>query len=185
MRVGVFLGGRAERMGGISKPLLELASGETIIGRTLRIIEDAGMRPVLLGPTPSILASLAPPELPRVDDALPNHGPLGALVALLERYAEPVIALAGDMPYVSSDLLRRLHREHPDAPILAPRSGQHWEPLCARYDGARVGPVARQRLEAGTLSLQGLLDALPATALHVDDPGTLRDWDTPEDVRGT
>jgi hypothetical protein len=35
------------------------------------------------------------------------------------------------------------------------------------------------------LSLQGLLDALPATALHVDDPGTLRDWDTPEDVRGT
>jgi len=183
MRVGVFLGGSGTRMGGVCKALLPLPSGESILRRTLRIIGEAGLEPVLLGPTPAILAALDGQALPEsVPDAAPNSGPLGGLVSLLDLGPDPALAVAGDMPFITAQLLTRLQTESLRAAILAPRSGAYWEPLCARYDSRAVAQIARRRLEARELSLQGLLNEVGAVCLSLDNQELLRDWDTPADM---
>jgi molybdopterin-guanine dinucleotide biosynthesis protein A len=96
---------------------------------------------------------------------------------------------------VSESLLLRLARA-PEAVAVAPRREGRWEPFFARYDAPLALPVARARADAGadhasaasagSRSLQRLLDALAAVELPVtdDEARELRDWDTPEDVRG-
>ena len=63
-------------------------------------------------------------------------------------------------------------RRSPDAP---------WEPLLARYDAARVLPVARERLRRDERGLQGLLAAVGVVDAGLR-AGACDDWDTPEDV---
>jgi molybdopterin-guanine dinucleotide biosynthesis protein A len=95
-----------------------------------------------------------------------------------------VLAVACDMPHVSPALLHRLLTESPDASILAPRIEGIWQPLFARYDAARVLPIARKRLAEGRLALQGVLDEAGATALSTspNEEAELTDWDGPQDV---
>jgi molybdopterin-guanine dinucleotide biosynthesis protein A len=111
-------------------------------------------------------------------------GPLGGLVALLRRAAGGhALALACDMPFVTSALLARLISA-PVAPVVAPRRGDRWEPLCALYDAAAVLPLALARATGADHSLQRLLEAAGARALALepDDARALRDWDRPEDI---
>jgi len=170
---GVFVGGASRRMGR-PKGLLVGPDGRTLIARAQRALRDAGAEPVLVGRRPEY-AALGP----AIDDALPDAGPLAGLVALLEQPgADRVIALACDMPFVTADDLRALLAV--DARVVAPRRDGRWEPLCAVYS-SHVAPIARERLEAGRRSLQGLLDAVGATEAALD-PDHLNDWDAPEDV---
>jgi molybdopterin-guanine dinucleotide biosynthesis protein A len=124
-------------------------------------------------------------ELEALADEPEGIGPLGGLVALLRR-AEggTVLAIACDMPFVSPRLVEGLLLAAGEAGIVAPRLNDRWEPLCARYDAARVLPIAAEHARLGQKSLQRLLDALgamplPEAAYH---PRELRDWDEPEDI---
>jgi molybdopterin-guanine dinucleotide biosynthesis protein A len=120
-----------------------------------------------------------------VADEPPGVGPLGGLLSLLRRAdPAPAFALACDMPFVSRSLLARLLGASGRAPIVAPRRGDRWEPLCARYDPARVLPLARKLLASEDHSLQRLLDTAGAAALPLSDEerAELCDWDEPQDV---
>jgi len=167
-------------MGGRAKGLLLAPDGVSIVERWRRLLEDAGLDVVLVGRR----AEYAPLGLPTLDDAQPDSGPLGGLVALLATWPQ-VLAVACDMPHVSPALLRRLLDESPGAALLAPRIDGVWQPLFARYDADRVLPAARKRLAGGRLALQGLLDEVGATALSLSptEEAELVDWDHPEDVR--
>jgi len=167
-------------MGGRAKGLLLAPEGVSIVERWRRLLEDAGLHVVLVGRR----AEYAPLDLPTLDDAQPDSGPLAGLVALMGTSAQ-VVSVACDMPHVSPALLRRLLAESPEAALLAPRIDGVWQPLFARYDAARVLPVARKRLVEGRLALQGLLDEVGATALALSptEEAELTDWDRPEDVR--
>lgn len=180
MRAGLFVGGRASRMGGIHKGLLEV-NGEPIVVRLVRVCRSVGLEPVWVGPRDDVYAR-AVPGLRELPDAIANIGPPGGLLSLLAEGS--AIALACDMPFVSAELLIRLRDEHPSAPALAPRFDGFWEPLCARYD-ARVRQDLERAIAAGTRSLQPFLSALPATELALTNRDELRDWDTPEDVSTT
>ncbi len=176
---GIFVGGRGTRMGGAAKGLLEAPEGGTLLDRWARLLAAAGIDAVLVGRHPAY----ADAGLEVLEDAPPGIGPLGGLIALLERAAGgPALAVACDMPFVSAELVGRLLAA-PGAPVLAPRREGLWEPLCARYDGA-VLPVARRRAAAEKYALQGLLADAGATELPLapHELAQLRDWDTPSDL---
>ena len=149
-------------MEGFPKALLRDGRGETLLARTLRVAREADLTPILVGNVTALVAmEPAARDVVAITDAASNAGPLGGLVALLA-HAPSVIAVACDMPGLDSAALRALAAHPEDAPILAARRDGHWEPLFARYDGARVLPLARARLANGQLALQGLLDAAGA-----------------------
>ena len=177
---GIFVGGRGTRMGGVAKGLLATESGETLVARWQRLFAALGIRTVLVGQHEAYGAI----EAPTLDDDPPGIGPLGGLVALLTTAADGrAFAVACDMPFVSIELLEKLAAHPSRAPIVAPRRGEVWEPLFARYDASRVIATARARARRGEHSLQRLLDEagaepLPLTSVEADE---LRDWDRPED----
>jgi molybdopterin-guanine dinucleotide biosynthesis protein A len=178
---GLFVGGRATRMGGRAKGLMHAPSGPTIIDRWRTILDSLSVPAVLIGAHPAY-ANLG---IPVVDDEPAGIGPLGGLVALLRRAGEGrALALACDMPFVSRALVGRL-LSGDDAAVRAFRRGTRWEPLCASYDAPRVLPMALARVAAGLHSLQGLLEEAGAVSVPLSDAEEyeLVDWDSPEDVR--
>jgi molybdenum cofactor guanylyltransferase len=177
---GIFVGGAGLRMGGRAKGLLVTPEGETLIARCRRVLWAAGASHVLLVGAHPAYASLG---LEMIPDRPAGIGPMGGLLALLERARDaPSVAVACDMPFVTEALVRRLLAA-PDAPITAPRRAHRWEPLCARYKGG-VLPYARSAAANGHYSLQRLLDQAGTVELPLsnEEIAALDDWDAPEDI---
>jgi molybdopterin-guanine dinucleotide biosynthesis protein A len=177
---GIFVGGRASRMGGVAKGLLKAPSGETLVERWRRLFTEIGATSVLVG----CHDAYADLDIECIADDPPHIGPIGGLVALLARAAgDRVIAVACDMPFVSLELLDKLASHGSAAPVVAPRHDDLWEPLFARYDASRVIGIARNHALAGERSLQRLLDEVGAEPLPLarHELEELRDWDRPED----
>jgi molybdopterin-guanine dinucleotide biosynthesis protein A len=179
---GIFVGGKATRMGGRAKGLLLGTDGRTLVDRLSGVLTPLVSELVLVGEA----SAYASAGLEAIEDEVPGIGPLGGLVGLLRRGSgRMVLALAGDMPWVSPGLIGRLLGAPEEAPIVAPRLEGRWEPLCARYDSRIVLPLALAHAAAADRSLQRLLDAAPAVPLPEGsyDPRELRDWDEPADIR--
>lgn len=188
--LGLFVGGKARRFGGIPKGWLEAPDGQSIVERTVRIT-----RAVIPEATLVLVGDAGAYErlgLQAIADAPSGIGPLGGLAALLaeaeRRGAHSALALACDMPFLSTDLIRRLCQSAPEAPVLAPHPpGQPWYALTARYATA-VLPVFRAMIADGEHKLQRLFERVPgATALSLSEQelAVLVDWDSAEDVRGS
>lgn len=183
--LGIFVGGQSRRMGGGHKGLIQSPSGdETLIARLARVGREAGLSPILVGMAPLEALELS---LPAIPDQQPSVGPLSGLAALLDYApAQVCIAVACDMPRISTALLNRLIYESPGAPVLAPRdySTGKWDPLFARYEPSVVQPVLTRALAAGARSFQALFRELSVTQLALSDAerGEIVDWDTPADI---
>lgn len=161
-------------MGGRDKALLAHPSGGTLLEHTLSVIGDVPH--VIVGEPKDRAAYRALEILP---DAIVGIGPLGGLIALLER--GDAIAIACDMPFVTRAVFEQLMRA-PAAPIVAPKREGRWEPLFARYQTKSVLARARDHAKRNIHSLQALLDGV-ACELPLEDPRLLDDWDTLDDVR--
>ncbi len=179
--LGVLAGGRGRRMGGRDKARLQAPGGmETLVGRLLRLGREQGLPCVGVGGD-------ALPGVAWIADEPAGVGPIGGLCALLAHAgSRPALALACDLPFVTSELIGRLAREACAAAVLAPRdpvTGK-WEPLFARYDAPRVLPPLRAAIAAGTRSFQTFLRELEVAelVLSVEQRALLRDWDEPGDV---
>ncbi|MGO9709824.1 MAG: molybdenum cofactor guanylyltransferase [Polyangiaceae bacterium] len=191
---GVFVGGGSRRMGGRPKGwLLAPPSPEgarvSVLERTVALARERCDDVVLVGRAEAYAAWRLGVGVGVIDDATgaraTGGGPLAGLVALLEYAAEgAAIALACDMPYVTREMLARLATFAPDAAAVAPRDAGNWSPFFARYDAARVGGLARTKLEEGERSLRAVLDAVDTRELPLspDELPALRDWDAPEDI---
>lgn len=167
-------------MGGFPKGLLPAPEGGTLVARWARLFADLAIPVVLVGPGDAYTAA----GIERIDDAAVGIGPLGGLVALLERAGSGrALAVACDMPYVSPALLAKLLRHPSEALALAPREGATWAPFFARFRAAEALGPARDHARRGLHSLQALLDTLGAAELALDprERAELRDWDTPAD----
>jgi molybdopterin-guanine dinucleotide biosynthesis protein A len=178
---GIFVGGAGTRMGGVAKGLMRTADGRTIIERWRGVLERLGLGIVLVGAGKDYSGL----GIEVLGDDPPGIGPLGGLVALLRRAAgQQALALACDMPFVSGALVERLLTASQHAPIVAPRRHGRWEPLCARYDAARVLAPALSRARTSDHSLQGLLHEAGAVELSLSrhEADQLHDWDTPGDI---
>ena len=188
--VGIFVGGRGSRMGGVAKGLLKAPSSEATLVERLRAelahaLPDAEL--VLVGAAEPY-AGLG---LSAISDEPAGVGPIGGLIGLLahaeERGATHVLALACDLPRVAAPLLQRLGIEAPTAHALVTAQSEIKNPLLARYTVAEALPAARATLESGKRSLQAVLERLGDGAVSMPltpaEAATVGDWDTPEDMR--
>lgn len=183
--LAIFVGGKSRRMGQPKGSLVAPGSQETLLERQLRLGSELGVPVVLVG------AGYEDVPGARVYDDPDLVGPLGGLLGLFRSPpAERVLTLAVDMPYVDLPTLRRL-RDHPDpGPALVPFDPAvgRFQPFFARYRPHRLRPLLEEAARSGTDSFQRWLSTLRPSLVHrwvMDDElrRTLRDWDTPEDIK--
>lgn len=179
---GIFVGGKASRMGFVAKGLLPSPGGEALVPRLHALLAPRASHVVLAGNH----AAYTHLGIPAVADDPRAEGPLAGLLALLElaetRGDTHVLAVACDLPFLNEALVERLLE--PPAGTVAPRREERWEPLFARYETRRALDRATRRARERAFGLQGLLTALDARVLALSAAETrlLDDWDTPEDV---
>lgn len=180
---GVFVGGKARRMGGVPKGLIPHPKEPwSVVEHVVREARAVGAEPLLVGEA-SAYASLG---LVSVGDAMSDVGPAGGMLSLV-RYAQGGIALAlsCDLPYVQAKLLGELiEGVRGGAAAMVPRRGDKLEPLCAAYRADVMRVHVETCLGQGIRSLHRVARA--AGAVEIDLEGDrarwLDDWDTPEDV---
>jgi molybdenum cofactor guanylyltransferase len=116
------------------------------------------------------------PGMRVVADEVPGLGPLGGLSSALRAAAgSPVLVVAWDMPFVTTELLVELRRRgEGGASAVVPVHGEarHAEPLCAWYAPESLGPCTAL-LEAGARRAAALFDALPRSET-IDDADLAR-----------
>lgn len=170
---------------GRNKALLEI-EGRPLWQRQLRLLRD-------LAPSEIFVAANAAVKLPADDvvvipDAQPDAGPLAGLAAALHRAKMPlVLALALDLPAMTTDYLRHLLTFCSGDRGVIPRMADRFEPLAAVYPVTALS-VAKSSLAAGRYSLQKfaenciaaqLLDVKQITA--AEEP-CFFNLNTPEDL---
>ena len=151
----ILAGGRATRFEGRDKSAL-VVSGRTILDRQIEALSQLAADVLIVGGSPP-----AEYGVRHVADLLPGCGPLGGLhTALTEARADIVAAVACDMPFLSTALLRHLVglTGGPDEPdVVVPRTERGYHPLCAVYTRACLEPMTR-RLADGRLRVDGLFE---------------------------
>jgi molybdopterin-guanine dinucleotide biosynthesis protein A len=177
----LLVGGASRRMGR-DKARLPWR-GTALATHVARLLAEHFEDVMLVGGSP-------PPDAPgrRVPDAEGPPCALRGLVAALEAARAPrVLVVAADLPLLGAELLLAL-LAWPEADVVLPRSARGLEPLCALWERAAAGPVARRHLEDGRLALHELVSALRPSFLEgpdlraVDPDGTmLTNANTPEE----
>jgi molybdopterin-guanine dinucleotide biosynthesis protein A len=187
--IGIFVGGKGTRMGGVAKGLLCVpGSTETLIARLLRQCARAAPESaVFLVGQAAPYAALGLPQL--ADDPV-DVGPLGGLRALLMRASADAsalaLALACDLPFLDEAVISSL---------LLPCSGAarvpfvegRLQPLAAAYAPAATLNAVDRSLALGKHALMHVLDQLGSALERLEfadeHAQALRDWDTPEDMQ--
>lgn len=94
---------------------------------------------------------------PLVNDMIKDCGPLGGIYSsLLTSETQYIVALACDMPFVSTSILERLLANLHDYDCVVPQIGNALEPLCAIYSKALI-PAMEQRINSVNYALHGLI----------------------------
>jgi molybdenum cofactor guanylyltransferase len=158
---GVLVGGQSSRLGR-PKALLLLADGRTLVEHVVSVARQQSEwieRVVFLGTCADLPATMT--ELPMLEDALPQGGPLAGLCPLLENAGRRWgLLLACDMPLLQPPILERLRRalraEHDAVAFQRSDRPETYHACCALYH-PRLLPAARHELRHGKRSLQGLL----------------------------
>ena len=141
----ILAGGRARRFGGRDKGSL-LVEGRRIVERQVEALRAIASHVMIVGGDPSRYAGL---DAAFVPDQVPDAGPLAGLHAALAA-APPglLVAVACDLPFVTSRFLAHLVDGIGDADACVPRDAMGVHPLCACY-ATRCAPVFAARLAAG------------------------------------
>ena len=148
--------GHSTRMGR-DKALLELA-GRSLWQRQREVLSRAGAGRIFLSArSDQAWADAAEGFTGVVRDASLDSGPLGGIVAALERCGPGHLAvLAVDLPQMTPAWFAALLAECTPGRGAVGRNGQWFEPLAAIYPRELL-PLARAALQRGDLALQKLL----------------------------
>lgn len=175
--IAVLAGGSGGRLGG-GKPGAAMG-GRPLISYPLATaraaLESLGLpaEPLVVAKPGTALPSLDGRVLREPDE--PTHPLCGIVAALREGGGRPVVALACDMPFVSSELLAWLATL--DAPLAVPRAGGRLHPLLARYEPSLL-PVLEDALRVSaplqrTVAALGPREIPPAELARFGDPERL------------
>lgn len=165
--------------------------GSTVVGSLVQALRAGGVSEIVLVTAPWDEALRAWAETARVRIAVnpdPERGMLSSIVegiaalggaAELARRGVPLLVAPADLPALSPSTVAAVLRAA--APLaVASYRGQRGHPL-------RISPELIPEIESLDLSigLRELLDRHPAGVreIEVDDPGAVRDVDTPEEYR--
>jgi molybdopterin-guanine dinucleotide biosynthesis protein A len=174
----VLAGGAASRFGGRPKGL-ELVGGERVLDRVVDTVRAAtGSLPQLMANDPE--AAAWRPDLVVVPDVVRHCGSLGGLYTAVTAKEDPVLVVAWDMPFVSTELLQALMEGSGESDVFLPESEGPLgvEPMCGVYGPACGEPMRRsiddedyrttafhQHVRAGALPLERVRE--------LGDPATL------------
>ena len=137
-------GGDGRRLGGVNKALIKV-DGETIISRTINTLTPLFNKIILAGNSvPEELMKYLTP----VSDRFPGSGPLAGIdAALTHTTTRYLFVFAGDMPWLSAELIKRqieFFMENP-CDVLIPRVNNNIEPLHSIIN-RRVAPELEKYL---------------------------------------
>jgi molybdopterin-guanine dinucleotide biosynthesis protein A len=169
----VFAGGRATRLGGTNKALLEVG-GTPIINRILRAVAPLADERLLLTNDASLECIGG---LRLVFDPEPHAGVLPALAAgLAAASTETCLCMACDMPFVSAALFEHLLERQIEtaADVVIPRTAGHLEPMHAIYRRASALEAIHGSLARGEQRMVSYFRDL--RVCEVDEP-EWRQWD--------
>ena len=174
----VLAGGKAARLGGQAKPQL-IVGGRPILAAVLDAVTDAERRIVVGPPQP------VPPGVRLVREQPAGGGPVAAIRAgLADADTDVVLVLAGDLPFLTADLVGRLReRLTGDGVLVVDDTGRDQYLLGAWRATALRRAVAGAR---GPTSLRKVLAPLAVRRLRPEVPtGRPPPWldcDTPADL---
>lgn len=162
----ILAGGRARRMGGGDKPLLQLG-GRTLLARVAERLGaqcGAGLALSANG-DPARFGAFLGPILP---DTLPDQpGPLAGILAGLEHAAaqgvKEVVSVSGDAPFLPEDLVARLVAVRPEGGIALAASSERRHYTIALWPAALRDDL-RAYLERGERRVGGFIARHPAEA---------------------
>ncbi|MDP2181615.1 MAG: formate dehydrogenase accessory sulfurtransferase FdhD [Actinomycetota bacterium] len=178
LTAAVLAGGRSLRMG-VDKTLLTV-DGEPLVGHVIDVVGEVCEQVIVVTNRPEALDDVAlPPDVAVVTDEIAYQGPLGGLAtALAAAGHEWVLAVAADMPWLQSGVVRALWaaREGVDAVVPVTESGL--EPLLALYRVEPCLPAVRAALASGRRRVVGFFPQvnvreIPTETLRAADPGLL------------
>jgi molybdopterin-guanine dinucleotide biosynthesis protein A len=174
----VLAGGRAARLGGQAKPQL-VVGGRTMLAAVLAAVPDA-VRRVVVGP-----AQPVPDDVVLIRERPPGGGPVAALRAGLPEVATDVVAvLAGDLPFLTAELVGELRQALTDDGVLVVDDGGRDQLLLGlwRTDALRAAVAGARE----PTSMRRVLSGLAVRRVHpVPVPGQPPPWldcDTPADL---
>jgi len=142
---------------GRDKLLLEVG-GETLVERVSGALSARCDEVILAG------GGMAPPGVLFVGDCRPGQGPLAGMEAGLAAARFPLVFVAaGDMPFLSADLVDHLLEVLQNRGALAavPDNDGSTHPLCAAYS-REVLPRLRSALDGGVRAAREFLRGLDA-----------------------
>jgi molybdenum cofactor guanylyltransferase len=178
-------GGRAARLGGIPKGLLQ-REGEPLAARALRLLDSLFPATLVIANDPAPYRALGAAVVP---DRLPGKGaPGGVHAALLSATTEWIFTAACDMPFLEAAPIHLLASQRQGAAAALPRFEGRLHPLHAFWSRACL-PALERLLAAGDPSLVEVARAVGARIVEEDewrrvDPRgrALENANTPEDV---
>jgi molybdenum cofactor cytidylyltransferase len=179
--------GSAERFGG--KKLLTPIDGEPLLDHTIRCLLEGGITEVIV-----VVGTDARRELERdvnamndsrvrpVENPDPSRGMFSSIQAgVATANGDALVVLPGDMPYVRPETVRAVIAKYRErSAIVSPRyQGKRGHPV--------VMPLSLRDEIAQTAPTANLHDVIhhhqdDRVDLDVDDPGVVRDVDTPADL---
>ena len=167
----ILAGGRARRLGGARKALLEVG-GRAIIDRQLDVLRPRASRiAAVLRIDDGDDAPFSARGVDVLRDRVDGKGPLAGLASALAWAAgAPLLALACDMPLIDAhvvDVVTGRVRTR-GADLAVPIAHGRPQPLLACY-GARCGALVDAALAAGDLRLASLPEAARASGLAVEE----------------
>jgi len=183
----VLAAGASSRMGR-PKPMLAMEDGRTFVRHIVNTLHDAGVTEIVVVVRPdadAVVREVAASRGRAIVNPDPDRGQLSSLVAGLDAIDGPRIVAAlitlVDVPLVAASTV---------AALLA-RAAESRAPIVRATYGARHGhPVIFRRELFDALrhadpgeGAKAVLRAHVVEDVDVDDPGVLRDIDTPEDYR--
>ena len=168
----ILAGGVSRRMGQDKLPLK--VGDATLLGRVHEVLASRCAEILIVGG-----GGYAPPEARRIPDLRSGRqGPLAGIEAsLLAARYRAIFVAAGDMPFLTGDLVEYLLGLLSDhVPAVVPYFGGRPHPLCAAY-GGEVQSAVSAALDRGVWSVRELLEGLPG-ARYVGEE-ELRRWGDP------
>jgi len=138
--LAILAGGKASRMGGKNKALLEI-DGESFISRIYRNLSPLFCRTIIIA-NDNIDYQIGNVET--FADVISNVGPLGGIHSALVNSQTPyVFVVSCDMPFVSSEIATEIasHFLSKEIDILVPKIESYHEPLFAIYSKHLVNKI--------------------------------------------
>jgi molybdopterin-guanine dinucleotide biosynthesis protein A len=174
----VLAGGGGRRIGG-DKAMVEL-EGRPLVHYPVNVLRAVLDEVAIVAKPSTVLPGLDVEVAIWLEPEEPRHPLAGVVHALRCARGQPVVVVAGDMPFVTRGLVAALSRERSrGAPAVVPRAGGRLRPLCARYEPRALGALAGCDLTAPVADAVG---ALNPRILEWPDEEPFFTVNSPEDI---